>query len=371
MDVEMKMPDLSTTGDEVRVVSWVVEVGGKVTRGAPLLEVETDKATMEVEAIAGGVLKQVLAPPGTNVGVGQVIAVIESEAGTPTVASSPAPAQPASAAPASAGPAVANAPAPAPATTVKAGGMFARNRARAPEPPAAPTGAGGGAAATGAATPPALPLSVAQRTVARRMQQSKQTIPHYYLQRSFDAGRIVALRAAAPGEPIAWDAFFATAAARALARYERIRCRIDGEQLRPQAADAVNVAVDIDGDLYVVLVSKPAAKSLAQVSAEIRHAVERLRAGDADAARVRPADITISNLGGVGVETFLPIINPPEAAVLGIGAIRPQAVVVDGQVVVGQRATLTLCVDHRIVNGRYAGAFLGELVAQLEAFAGA
>ena len=203
------------------------------------------------------------------------------------------------------------------------------------------------------------------------MQQSKQTIPHYYLQRSFDAGRIVALRSAPTGEPLAWDAFFAAAAARALVRYERMRCRIDGDQLRPQTADAVNVAVDIDGDLYVVLVSTPAAKSLAQVSAEIRQAVERLRAGDAEAARVRPADITISNLGGVGVETFLPIINPPEAAVLGIGAIRPQAVVVDGQVVVGQRATLTLCVDHRIVNGRYAGAFLGELVAQLEAFEGA
>jgi pyruvate dehydrogenase E2 component (dihydrolipoamide acetyltransferase) len=78
MDVEMKMPDLSTTGDEVRVVSWVVEVGGQVTRGAPLLEVETDKATMEVEAIASGVLKRVLVAAGDTVAVGQAIAVIES-----------------------------------------------------------------------------------------------------------------------------------------------------------------------------------------------------------------------------------------------------------------------------------------------------
>jgi pyruvate dehydrogenase E2 component (dihydrolipoamide acetyltransferase) len=353
MDVEMKMPDLATTGGELRIMAWLVEVGAQVTRGAPLLEVETEKATMEVESIATGVLKRVLAEHGTSVAVGQVIALIATTAtaavgGSPvTEAAGPAaqPARPATAAAPDADAAVRSAAA-------AARGLFARNRSRSPAP------AGGGTA---------VPMSPAQRTVARRMSESKRTAPHFYLQRAFDATRILARRAAPGGDALVWDAFFVVAAGRALQRYERMRCRMDGEHRCPSAADAVGVAVDLDGDLFVVPIARPAARPLPEVSADIRRAVERLRAGDPDLTRVQAADLTISNLGGAGVDAFIPIINPPEAAILGIGAITPQAVVVDGAVVARPRGMLTLAVDHRVANGKYAAAFLGEIVAQLEA----
>ncbi len=342
MDVEMKMPDLSTTGDAVRIVSWSVQVGGKIARGQPLLEVETDKATMEVEAIAGGVLKRVLVAAGDTVAVGQAVAVIES-----ADAAVPGPPEGAAGVGSASG---------ARRDSRTSDSMFARNRARAALESATPTGTSGAAPAA------AIPLSVAQRTVARRMQQSKQTIPHYYLERSFDASRIAAFRQAAGGA-ILWDAFFVIAAGRALRRHERMTYRLDGDQFRPQASDAVNVAVDVNDDLSVVRIAGASTRSAAEISADIQRTVERLRAGDPEAARVQPADLTISNLGGLGVDAFLPIINPPEAAVLGIGRIVPTPVVVENAVVVQPRAMLALCVDHRIVNGRYAAAFLGELVA--------
>jgi pyruvate dehydrogenase E2 component (dihydrolipoamide acetyltransferase) len=349
MEVEMKMPDLATTGGELRVMAWLVAVGAPVTRGAPLLEVETEKATMEVESIATGVLKRALIEPGTAVAVGCPIAVIETTAadGAPRAVDAAAKAARAETLAPSAAPAADDAR----PSVAAGGGLFARNRARSP---------------VQAGNRTTVPMSPAQRTVARRMVASKQTAPHFYLQRSFDASRMVARRAAPGGDTLVWDAFFVVAAGRALQHYDRMRCRMDGDQLTASAADAVGVAIDLDGDLFVVPIAHPAARTLEDVSAEIRAAVERLRARDPELARVQTADLTVSNLGGIGIDAFIPIINPPEAAILGIGAITLQPAVVDGAVVARPRCTLTLAVDHRVANGRYAAVFLGEIVAQLE-----
>jgi pyruvate dehydrogenase E2 component (dihydrolipoamide acetyltransferase) len=347
MQFEMRMPDLATTESEIRIVRWLVQPGQQVTRGAPLVEVETDKATMEVESVVTGVLEEVRSQPETRVSVGDVIAVLQvaETADVAAAVAAPAP-QVAPAAVASAS------PAPPVRTAGAAAGMFARKRA-----------------AAGAATMPAavIPLSLAQRTAARRLQESKQSVPHFYLQTSFNASAISARRqAAAPVAP-AWDAFFVVAVARAIGRFDRFRCRLDGERLVRADTDAIGVAVDQDGDLFVIPIAAPAAKTIEQVSDEIRQGAERLRRGDPDARRIRPALMTVTNLGVCRVESFIPIINPPEAAVLGVGRVLPTPVALDdGRLGIQPRCTLTLSVDHRIASGRYAGEFLEAIIGELE-----
>jgi pyruvate dehydrogenase E2 component (dihydrolipoamide acetyltransferase) len=199
------------------------------------------------------------------------------------------------------------------------------------------------------------------------MQESKATIPHYYLQMSAKAGAMIARRRSTPGEKTAWDAYFAFAAARALKKYPRLCAQMVDGALVPSPADAVGVAVDLEGDLFVISIRAPASKAPETISAEIRAQVQRLKEGDPEARKIRPNHLTITNLGATGVEAFTAIINPPEAAILAVGKIAPSVVAVDGQMAIQERVMLTLSVDHRIVNGRYAAEFLAEIVRELEA----
>ena len=133
----------------------------------------------------------------------------------------------------------------------------------------------------------------------------------------------------------------------------------------PQPSSAIGVAVDVNDDLFVVPV-KPGTRTLEEISGEITTAAETLRAGGPEALKLAPVAITITNLGGTGVETFQAIISPPQAAVLAIGKIAPAVCAEGDQVVVRPRVTLTLSADHRIVNGKYAASFLRCIVDQLE-----
>jgi pyruvate dehydrogenase E2 component (dihydrolipoamide acetyltransferase) len=203
--------------------------------------------------------------------------------------------------------------------------------------------------------------------MARRMLQSKQTVPHFYLQTSANASAMAARRRAAAPAKLAWDAFFVRAVARALDHFDRFRCRFDGEQLVPAGTDAVGVAVDHEGELFVIPIASPAAKTVEQISAEIRQGVDRLRSGDPDARRIQPALMTVTNLGVCNVESFTAIINPPEPVILGIGRVKPTPVArADGSVGVEPRCTLTLSVDHRVASGKYAGEFLAAVVKEIE-----
>ena len=352
MRFEIKMPDLAATESEIRIGQWLVEPGQKVERGQALVEVETDKAVMEVESAVSGVLAEILSPQEDVVEVGQVIAIFEIEGtstgepagGAGAAAKSESAAQPVSTPPAP--PIAKKHPDPA-----KPGGMFARNRASSSE----------------AKNATSIPLSPAQRTAARRLQQSKQTVPHFYLQTSFNAEAISRRReAAAPNKP-AWDAFFVLAVAKAIDKFDRFRCRLDGELLAPADCNAVGVAVDVENELYVIPIDSPVEKTVERISAEIRDRVQRIRDGDAEVRMIKPALITVSNLGVANVESFIPIINPPEAAILGIGKVAPTPVAQeDGGIGIQQRCMLTLSVDHRISSGKYAGGFLAAIVEELE-----
>ena len=351
MQFEMKMPDLATTESEIRIVRWLIQAGQMVQRGQPLVEVETDKATMEVESVASGVLTEVRAQANDEVSVGQVIGILEVQAPPPGAACAGPSGHWAATSPAVVLPAAAAGPAP---VAGRAGGMFARNRTAAANPAAPAAG---------------VALSVAQRTAARRLQESKQTVPHFYLQTAANASAIVARRHAAELPKPAWDAFFVLAVARAIGRFDRFRCRLDGERLVPIGCDTIGVAIDLDGELYVVPVASPAAKTVENISAEICRGVECLQSGNPEARRIRPALMTVTNLGVCNVESFIPIINPPEAAILGVGRVMPVPVARDdGRVAVEPRVTLTLSVDHRIASGKYGGDFLGAIVKELESF---
>jgi pyruvate dehydrogenase E2 component (dihydrolipoamide acetyltransferase) len=321
----------------------LVEPGQPVKRGQPLLEIETDKAMSEVESIATGVLKEVRAWPDDLVAAGQVIAVFEVAGTSPDVTQTQVP----SPAPELSAPIPASGPA-------RSSGMFARNRAAAAQREATKTSAS--------------VLSSNQRTVGRRMQASKQIIPHYYLQASANAELMIARRKTAAPKKLVWDAFFVSAVSNALVKYDRMCWRFENDELVISETDAVGVAVDVRGELYVLAIASPRSKTPEQISDEIRGEVERLKQGDLEARAVRPLNISITNLGASDVESFAAIINPPEAAILAIGRIAPAAVVRQGQVIVQNRVSLTLSVDHRIVNGRYAADFLNAIVREVEAF---
>jgi pyruvate/2-oxoglutarate dehydrogenase complex dihydrolipoamide acyltransferase (E2) component len=345
MEVAMKMPDLATTGSPIKVVRWLVDVGHHIERGGALLEIETDKAVMVVESVVTGRLRSIAAgaAAGEEVSAGQTIAMFETER---------------AAAPSDADPTVASipeVPARLPSVVVESSGIpgrksfFARNR----EARRRNRGL-------------AVPLTVPQRVVARVTQESKQTIPHFYLQTSACAERIAARRTAAAGKTLAWDAFFVHAAGKALRKFDRFCHRFETDRLLPQDIDAVGLAIDLDDELFTLAIERPAAKTPEQISAEIEHGVARLRAGDPAARLSARANLTVTNLGGWGVESFAAVINPPESAILAVGKIMPVATIVEGQVALRKRVNLTLSADHRVVSGKYAARFLGAIVQELE-----
>jgi len=324
----MKMPDLSTTDSAIKLVRWLVQPGQSVKRGQALCEVETDKAASEVESIVTGVLKEFRAQAGDLVVVGQELALFETEA-----SSSPAPSA-----------------APAPA---KGPGLFARNRAAVPSP--------------SSAAAPAIVLSQWQQSLGRRLQASKQNIPHFYLQASANAEPMIRRRQAASPKPV-WEAFFVSAIAKVLKDFERLRWRLAPEGLSASPNSDIGVAVDVGGDLFVAPITATPDASVEEISNDIRGRVREIEAGAGEARGLRPAAITITNLGASPVESFAAIINPPEVAILAIGKIGPVPIVQDGRLAVQHRVALTLSADHRVLNGKYAADFLGAIIRQIESF---
>ncbi|MDX2140075.1 MAG: 2-oxo acid dehydrogenase subunit E2 [Chloroflexota bacterium] len=344
MRIEIKMPDLATTDSEVTLLHWLVEPGQTVKLGQPLLEIETDKATMEVESIAAGVLAAVHAQPGERVAVGQLVAVIEnelSESATSVVAQ-PVIAQ------LDREPLASPAPTPSPMLDgTPRVSLFMSNKARRLQ------------------RENMLTLSPIQRDVARRVQEAKQTIPHYYLHTSANAEPMAALRGASKHK-LVWDTFFVMAAARALRSFEKMQFRFAGDSLA-RNPNAIGIAIDVDDELFVMAVDNPLALTLEAMSTQITDHVRRIKHGDPTAKRITPTWLTISNLGGENIESFQAVINPPGAAILSIGKIMPTVVAKGiGQIVIEQRVQLGLAVDHRVINGRYAARFLGQIVHELE-----
>ena len=395
MAVEIPMPRLSQTTDEVRLIRWLVAVGDSVRKGQALCEVENDKTTMEVESFAAGTVLRLAGEPDAMVAAGTLIAVLGETAGTP--AREPGERAP-TAAPAPVAPAPSGASAtPAPAADVRATplvrnlarkhgvdltrvrGTGARElitredldaylragRGRDAEAPAA-------SAAAQAAPPGAVevPLSVHQRAVARAVTTAKTQVPHYYLKVRVDADRLLAWRQAnrrADGEKVSVDAVLVWSCARALTRHPRLNGTFAGERLLLVPHADVGVAVAAGEELHVPVVRQAQAKDIREIDRELALLVAKAKAGRLQSAELSGGSFTLTNLGMYPVEEFAAVLNAPQLAILAAGRIGKElAVAEDGSFRARSAVTLTGSFDHRGVNGAQGAAFLAEIKRILE-----
>jgi len=338
------MPALGMNQDTGRLVAWLRAEGDVVARGEPIMEIETDKATVEVEAPADGVLSGITAREGDDVPVGRRVAVILAPGERP--AAGAAAAEPA---------------------RLPAASPLARRLAReAGVDVAALRGSGPGGAVKAADVPRAAPPPPERRiwtAMARRTAESWAAVPHFSLEREVDAGRLESWRAGAlrttPGVTIT-DLLVRLAAA-CLPRHPLVNGRWDGSRTVPGDEVGVGIAVAVEDGLLVPVVHGADRLSVAQVAERRRDLVER-----AHGSRLRPEDLqgatfTISNLGMYAVDAFTAIVDQPQAAILAVGRIQDRPVPVSGAVRVGRRVRLTLSCDHRAVDGARAAAFLTDL----------
>ena len=408
MPIEILMP--STGGDmtEGNIARWSVKPGDAVRKDAVLLEIETDKALVEVPAPGDGVLATILAPDGAErVKAGAVIgliAVAGEDPGALRVAE-PAKAAATGGAPrVEAGAAAVRAPDAAPAASRVAASPLARRiasmrqidlatvpgsgpngrivkvdvekaaaRAPAPAVAAAPTAVAAATPSPGSGERAAgsiVPHTAMRRAIAQRLTQSKQSIPHFYLTIDCDVGALLPLRdaleAQAGFKPSIND-FLVRAVALALKEVPGINASWGDDAVQRHAVVDVSVAVATPGGLVTPIVRDADAKSLRTISAEIRSLVERARAGPLKAHEIQGGSFTISNLGMAGIREFSAIVNPPQSCILAVGASEQRAVVRDGALAIATLMTCTLSADHRLVDGMLGAEFLAAVRRFVEA----
>ncbi len=426
MAITIRMPALSPTMTEGKIASWLKKEGDAIRSGDVIAEIETDKATMEVEAADEGTLGRILVGAGTEgVAVNAPIAVLLEEGEDKSAldaavksagADAPKPAQkpeskPAPkteskpAAKAEPGPEAPKAePKPAAAVTSPDGRVFAsplaRRRARdaglelARVPGSGPRGrvvradveaflasggatAGGGGifAGQGRAFGPAAarlqPHSSMRKVIARRLTESKQTVPHYYVTMDCDIGALLGLRKEINDTDgtlkISVNDFVIRAVALALRKVPEanVSWSDEGANLYDQADVAVAVATDAGG-LITPIVRAADRKGLAAISAEMKDLAARARVGKLKPEEYQGGTFSISNMGMFGVREFTAIINPPQACILAVGAGEERVVAKDGKVAVATMMTLTMSCDHRVVDGALGAKLLGAIRELIE-----
>jgi pyruvate dehydrogenase E2 component (dihydrolipoamide acetyltransferase) len=405
-EIEVPMPKLSMTMEEGELIAWVKKEGDQVRAGDVICEVNSDKVEMEVESPADGTLVRHAAAEGEIVPVGAPIATLATEAedllggllGPPADANGSAAAPAAEAPAATAEPATppdgGTAPA-APATGPRPVVPAARRRAAElgvdladvtgtgrdglvrvgdVETAAAPAPAVQAAPAAAEGDTEELPLSAMRRTVARRLVESMQSTPHFYLTITVDAEALLGFRAElndqlqAGGEDlkVSVNDLIVKACAGLLRTNPDLNVSWGGDKLLRHRRVHVGIAVALEGGLIVPVIRDADTKSLTQVAREAKELIARAREGKLAANELTGGTFTVSNLGMFGIDQFTAVINPPEAAILAVGAAQAEPVAVDGGVEVHQRMRLTLSIDHRALDGATGAGFLQQLKSVLE-----
>jgi pyruvate dehydrogenase E2 component (dihydrolipoamide acetyltransferase) len=398
------MPKWGIEMQEGTVTAWNHELGRHIDKGDALLDVETEKIVNSVESPASGTLRRVLAQAGDTLVVGALLAVLsepdvtEAEidafvrdfkpfdasftAGAEAAASAPAPVAPAPAAAAAAagGDGDAHVSPIARRLAEKLGldlsqitgtGRNGRISKEDVEAHAARLAeAAPAASAIAAPTVPAMAEPVSRErmtsmraTIARRLSESKREIPHYRLVADLDLDAMAGRRAAlvAAGQRISINDLLLQSVARALSEHPRLNAQFTGDEILRYAQVDLAVAVATAGGLLTPCLRDAAGLSVAQIAATVRDLAERARAGKLTRDEITGGTFTVSNLGMFGVRQFDAIINPPQVAILAVGALEARPVVRDGAIAVGQRMSVTLACDHRVVDGADAAAFLATL----------
>ena len=426
MTIQILMPALSPTMTEGNIAKWHKKEGDEVASGDLLAEIETDKATMELEAVDDGVLGKIIAAEGSeNIAVNTPIAVMleegEDASAAEAAAPAPAPAAPPEPAPTPEAaqppqPAPDAAPQPAPAAPKSNGArVFASPLAKRMAADAgidigAISGSGphgrvvkrdveaaiaGGVAAPAAApsAAPAAPAAPApaqlpvvaggytevphnnmRKVIARRLQESKQTVPHFYVTMECEIDKLLAMRkdlnarAEATGEDykISVNDFIIRAAAFAMKKVPDVNASWTDEAMLVYNDIDISVAVAIDGGLITPIVRNADQKGLAVISNEMKDLAARAREGKLLPDEFQGGGFTISNLGMYGVKEFAAIINPPQSCILAVGAGEQRPVVRDGALTTATMMSVTLSTDHRVVDGALGAEWLQAFKVLIE-----
>ena len=388
MATNVVMPRISDTMKEGMVVKWLKAEGEPVAKGEPLVEIQSDKATLEIEAYASGVLRLVIAHEEEIVPLGETIAVI---AGADEDISGLLPDTPADCTPSPADTLVASpAPTPKPSSRTKASpvarkmaeergidlatvtgtgpdGRIVKRDMLAYQPPRparpAPTQA--------RAEDEEVRLTPMRKAIAERMAQSKAAAPHFYITVEVDMGRAIEMRRQVNEQcgdrvHLTINDLVVKAVALALRQCPEVNSSFAGDRVIRRGGVHVGIAVDVPGGLVVPVVCDCDQKSLAQISAESKALVQRARDGKLAEDEYTGGTFTVSNMGMYNVENFAAIINPPEAALLAVASVRRVPAVVGDAVAPADRMKMTLSGDHRVLSGAVAVKFLDEVRRLLE-----
>jgi pyruvate dehydrogenase E2 component (dihydrolipoamide acetyltransferase) len=436
MATKVIMPKLSPTMEEGQISRWLKKEGDKVAMGEPLAEIDTDKATMEMQALANGVLRKIVVNEGQSAPLGQLIAIIGEAnediasllAEAPATAAAPAAPkeapQPAPA-PAPPRPAPVEQPAPPQAQAAAAGASNGRQTASAPpesgrmivSPLAARMAAESGldlrsvqgsgpggriikrdieaALSQPKATPatqrypravepaqfqPAQmaaasayrdePATQIRQTIAKRLVTSLGPVPHFFLTTDIEMDRAAEMRrginALDPDLKISINDVIIKVTAVALIQHPEVNASFQEKFVRYYEHADIGVAVAIEDGLITPVVRAADQKSLSQIAAEVRELAERARTKRLKPEEYTGATFSISNLGMFGIDEFTAVINPPEGAILAVGAMTPKPVVRDNEIVVRQMMRVTMSCDHRVIDGATGAKFLQTFKKILE-----
>ena len=393
MAIVIKMPKLSDTMEEGGVASWLKQEGEVVKEGDDLVEIETDKATMEYQSPEEGYLLRIIVPAGKGANIGEPIAVLGAEGEKVD----PAQFSPAEQASSSAQvteekeqPLPAAEPPPPKQTRIKSSplarklaaeqGIRLENvRGSGPQGRIVARDISGGEKSSTAdrknehskqETRPQeatrIALSRMRKTIAKRLVEAKREIPHYYLKRSFNAEPVIIGRAelnklCSPEEKISFNDIISYACIRALLAHPEVNTAWDdGQEIIQYHHVNLAIAVALPTGLVTPVINASEQMGLAALSAASKDMIARAKAGKLSPAEYTGGTFTVSNLGMYGIEEFSAIINPPQAAILAVGA--PTSY----QAADGKRVALTLSCDHRLIDGAMGAQFLATLTSYLE-----
>ena len=411
---DILMPALSPTMEEGILAKWHVKVGDTVNAGDVIAEIETDKATMEVEAVDEGVVEAILIDAGTEgVKVNTPIARLKGEGAAPAPKAAPAAQAPKAAAATPAPTAAAPAPAAAPAASgsrvaasplarrlaeinkldlkaIKGTGPHGRVIKRDIE--AAQVSGTGKASPAGAAAPAAeprkvqsleqmgipagsydlVPLDGMRKVIARRMTESFRDIPHFPLTVDIELDSLLAARTKintaleARGVKVSVNDMIIKAVALALKAVPEANASYTPEGIAMHKNADIAVAVAIDGGLITPIVRKAETKSLADISIEMKDLAQRARDRKLKPEEFQGGTFSVSNLGMFGIKTFTSILNEPQGCIMSVGAGEPRAVVKNGQLAVATVMSVTLTCDHRVVDGSIGAKFISAFKPLIE-----
>ena len=411
MATKVIMPKLSPTMEEGQISRWLKKEGDKVSMGEPLAEIDTDKATMEMQALGNGTLRKILIGEGQSAPLGQTIAVIGEPDEDIAALLSEAPAQPAAPkkeeppeqkkeeppapAPPPAQPQNGRQPQAAPSDSGRMivsplaarmaaeagidlrslqgsgpGGRIIKRDIEAAISKPAPATAPSYIQQAGASAYRDEPASQIRQTIAKRLVTSLGPVPHFFLTSEIEMDRAAEMRkginALDPDLKISINDIIIKVAAAALIQHPQVNASFQEKIVRYYEQVDMGVAVAIEDGLITPVVRAANQKSLSQIAAEVRELAERARSKKLKPEEYTGATFSISNLGMFGIDEFTAVINPPEGAILAVGAMTAKPVVRENEIVIRQMMRVTMSCDHRVIDGATGAKFLQTFKKILE-----